>query len=349
MWIALIAAVNFTPRVSSPVYRFRPVLLALAAALWPALAQPQSASGPEAVAPGAYSERVEFELAEVATRVALVRAELELIRFEMGKPRDERQPVSVKDAVPREAFFQALTLLRKANRLAFEQRRQVGTLPAVPDAPISAADVYVVVDAALEQIRLVKNTLGIVDDPQTDPSQPEHTASGVYSAIVQANRQLNLLLDQQFTPSDVFQQVTTAVGLAAHLLGELPGAARTPPSAPAFERGKRPGDVYRRLIDCFRLIRRIAVLSGLEMLTLETSQGYDDDVTPSDVYDIAALVVSELSYLHSRLEDARPHREVYYPGRKFPSHVYQRAGILEKQLIEIERRVQETPAWLRKS
>ena len=286
-------------------------------------------------------------LPDVFAHVALVQAELELIRFEMGKPKNKQSAIVVKGAEPREAFFQALTLLRKANRLNFEYRREYGTIPDTPKGPISAADVYALVDAALERIRLVKSTLGITEPAESAHPDPDKTANDVYSAIVQANRQLNLLLDRQFTPSDVFQQVTLAVSLASHLLSQFPGAARTPPPAPAFERGKQPADVYRRLIACYHLIRQIAASSGLKMLTLETSEAHFEQVTPSDVYDLAALVVSELSYLHAQMEDAQPHREIYYPGRKFPSHVYQRAGILEKQLIDLERRVKEKPTWLR--
>ncbi len=48
--------------------------------------------------------------ADVFVRVALLRSELDLIRFEMGKPRDDRPELPVSDAAPREVFFQALTL-----------------------------------------------------------------------------------------------------------------------------------------------------------------------------------------------------------------------------------------------
>jgi hypothetical protein len=69
-------------------------------------------------------------------------------------------------------------------------------------------------------------------------------------------------------------------------------------------------------------------------------------VNASDVYDMATLVVSELSYLWSQLEDAPPPRPAYYPGRKFPSHAYQRAGLLERQLAELSALVDSNPRWL---
>ena len=111
----------------------------------------------------------------------------------------------------------------------------------------------------------------------------------------------------------------------------------------------RPRDVYLRLVGCFDRIRKIAAESDLKVLELEAegSQKAAENAEPSDVYDIASLLVSELAYLHSHLNEAKPPREVYFAGRKFPSHVYQRAGILELQLIRLEEVVAADPNWLR--
>lgn len=342
---AIIQSGSDRPDIS---YYLRLIILALGVMVYSGSIQAQeSIATKEGNSPIASNIKT-IGLPEVFAHVALVRAELELIRFEMGKPKNKQSELGVIDAEPREAFFQARTLIIKANRLSFEHRREYGTIPDSPKEPISVADVYALVDTALERIRLVKRTLGIFEQTDTLPPDPTKTASDIYSAIVQANRQLNLLLDRQFTPNDAFQQITLAISLASHLLGRFPGAAKTPPAAPDFIHGKQPADVYRRLMDCYRLTRQIATVSGFKMLTLETDENHFEEITPSDVYDLAALVVSELSYLHAQLENAQPHREIYYPGRKFPSHVYQRAGILEKQLTELERRVKENPAWLRK-
>ena len=61
---------------------------------------------------------------------------------------------------------------------------------------------------------------------------------------------------------------------------------------------------------------------------------------------MATLIVSELAYIHSRIADAQPPVRTYYPGHKLPSHVYQRAGILEVQLMELSKHVSATPDWL---
>ena len=80
---------------------------------------------------------------------------------------------------------------------------------------------------------------------------------------------------------------------------------------------------------------------------LQTSDDHTQYVTPSDVYDIASLLVSELAHIHSQLDSEKSPRRVYYPGRKFPSDIYQRAGILQAQLLELRGLVADHPDWLR--
>lgn len=286
-----------------------------------------------------------IDIADVCVQVELVRAELEVIRFVMGRPTNEQPEMAVSGVATREVYAQALTLFRKAERLGFEQTREHAPEPAAPTGEITSADVYRVVQSALERIRRVKEHLGIEQQIQPPPRDPSKTATEVFRAVVQANRQLNLLLDRRFAPSDVFEQVTRGVGYASRLLEHFPDATLLP-DPPEFEIGKRPGDVYRRLLDCFDRVRAIAKASGLEMLELEADETRIMAAEPSDVYDIASLLVSELAFLHSEVADARAPRPVYYVGRKFPSHVYQRAGILELQLVELEQWVQQNPDWL---
>jgi hypothetical protein len=193
----------------------------------------------------------------------------------------------------------------------------------------------------VERLRRVKGVLGSFEQSRERAREPAKTHSDVFRSIVQANRQVNLLLNQQYAPSDVFQQVTLAVGYAAQLRTQFPGTRM--PEAPAFERRKRPADVYHRLIECFARVRAVMQYSGLNALTLDR---HPETVTPSDVYDIASLIVSELSFLHSQLDGVLAPPDAYYPGRKFPADVYQRAELLEALLIDLQTLVETSPSWL---
>jgi hypothetical protein len=262
----------------------------------------------------------------------------------MGKSANALEHVRVGQVAPREAYFQELALFRKANRLCYEHTRTGVPDPEPPLGQIRPVDVYAVVDAALSRIRSVKEIIGIPETVEPQPRDASKTPTDVFSSTMLANQQLNLLLDQQFAPSDVFEQVTLAVGLTSQLLARFPGATRIAPT-PAYERGRRPADVYERLVRCFQRVRSIATVSQLDMGTL-TRVHSDDPVTPSYVYNMATLVVSELTFVHALIPDASAPVGTYYPGRKLPSHVYQRVGILEAQLAELEKHVREHPGWL---
>jgi hypothetical protein len=69
-------------------------------------------------------------------------------------------------------------------------------------------------------------------------------------------------------------------------------------------------------------------------------------VTSHDVYNLAAFIVSELRFLHAQADGALSPPEPYYPGRKFPSDVYQRAGLLEILLVDLQALVEAAPSWL---
>jgi hypothetical protein len=186
--------------------------------------------------------------------------------------------------------------------------------------------------------------MGIITAIEIQPHDPARTPTDVFLAIVQANRQLNLLLDQRFAPKDVFTQVSRAIGYSAQLLAHFPNAERIP-NPDALQHGRRPVDVFQRLVGCYERIRIIGEQSNIEMLYLD-AHAIDKDVAPSDVYDIASLVVSELAYLHTKLADAQTPRPVFDPGRKVPSDVFQRVSILESQLVTLNAETKMSPLWL---
>ncbi|MDH3772612.1 MAG: hypothetical protein OET79_16760, partial [Nitrospirota bacterium] len=126
--------------------------------------------------------------------------------------------------------------------------------------------------------------------------------------------------------------------------------AATPSGAsPPFERGKQPGEVFLRLVQCFKHVEEIARLSGTAVLHLDAKAANraveDFTIQPSDVYDLATLLVSDLTYLYGRLKDVPPLPSVPFPGRKFPSHVYQEAGVLLDHLRALEQQVRANPNW----
>ncbi|NIL98134.1 MAG: hypothetical protein GTO53_09980 [Planctomycetales bacterium] len=294
---------------------------------------------------GAADGHGKIQPADVFVRATQVREEIEQLRVELGKPVSVFQ-FEVRAASPREVYFQALTLLMKADRLAFEQLGRRTAPPARPSKPIAPQDVLTLVEAAQQRLRQVKEQLKIEQPVQAPPRDPTKTPTDVFRAIVQANRQLNVLLDQPFAPSDVYQQVQRASGLASVLASRL-GDTEFPRQLPEFQRGKRPADVYRQLLTCLAKIQKIFAKSDLKILDIEVPDAMIDQVTPSDVYDLASVLVAELAYLHGRYPEVEPPPTIFYPGRKFPSHVHQAARLLDRQLDWLAEQVSQQPSWLK--
>ncbi len=277
--------------------------------------------------------RADITPTDVFGEVFAVAHDIEQIRFYMGRPRNGQEAIGVTGVAPREVIYQAATLCEKTNRLSQELIREIGEKPAVPDKDVVPGDVFRMVELAHDRVRRIAEGLGLELTPAPTAPAGEKTPTDVYRAVVQLNRQINILLDQRFSPADVYQQVSLAIAHAANVRGRWPGQ-RIPPE-PAWELGRRPPDVYRRLLGCFDMVRRIAADEDLQVLELSVSDGSMGEATPSDVYDIASLLVSDLAYVDRVLNGSPPERKSWYPGRKVPSDVFQRVGILETQLIQI--------------
>ncbi len=285
--------------------------------------------------------------ADVLSRVQWVRKEIGLISKEIGKPEVAATDVSITGAAPREVYYWAETLYHKADRLAFELASTRGTKLQIVDATsLRPFHVWQNVDQALQSIQAVKTRLGIPEKIVEQESAKNTTPSDVFEALAQASHEINQLLIQRISPADVFQQVTVSVNTMAQLLGSLQENTRIP-NPPKFERFKTPNDVYKRLLDCYDLLSKIAQLSGVKILKFTVPEQSRAIRTPSDVYDLASLIVSELAYFHEQKLNKKLSVKAYFPGYKTPSHVFQRVGILKTQLKTLQHYVNDHPNWLK--
>lgn len=272
-------------------------------------------------------------------------AEVGVLLLEMGRAPAPRLDVDVSDVAPHEVLSLARTFRRKVDDLVFEQlRRRVEAPDVVVAGAATAGDVARELRTSLARLREVKAELGIEEETVV-PAGGAGDASDAFATLLGANRHLNQLLERGWRPREVFREVTLAVSLASEVLGRFPGATRLP-SAPPFERKKRPADVYMRLMGCFDLVREALTAAGVKVMKLDAKGVNPSLVQPSDVFDVASVIVAELRFLRARFTDKPLRYMPYAAGRKLPSHVYQRAGLLERQLEELVRRARARPERL---
>ena len=146
--------------------------------------------------------RTDITPTDVFAEVFATAHNIEQIRFYMGRPRNHQEAIGVAGVAPREVIYQAATLCEKTNRLGHELIREVGDKPAVPDKDIIPADVLHMVELAHARVRRIAEGLGLELTRGPAPPAGKKTPTDVYRAVVGLNRQINILLDRRFSPSE---------------------------------------------------------------------------------------------------------------------------------------------------
>ena len=265
--------------------------------------------------------------------------ELELVRERMGRPFDDSPRLPVSAVSELELYFQTQSLLRKANQLAQELAGAAPRSPGpAPSGDVGASDVYALLDDALAQIRVAAEAIGITERATFEQRVTSIAATGVFLVVIDVNRQLNQMLRVPISDAEVFEEVSSAITYAAALLAAYPGAT-TVPEAPAFDGYKRPADVYERLTECMDAVIRVAPKIGVPVLGLSARRNVPDDTEPGHAYDIARFLVADLAAFAQARGAPRARVALPAPKHVFSTEVYAHAGILLRQLEQLEQRL----------
>lgn len=255
--------------------------------------------------------------------------QIRAIREELGRSEDTRPVPEISGAEPREVYFEAIVTWRKTARLAAELG--VEAARPVPAAPalhgVLPGHVHQLLTGIAGQIADVEHRLGIFDRAAEPAVEADKQPSDVLVTLIRVNREISRTVERPFTPSDVFNTVALAMSYASRL-----GAK--PVEAAPYERRRQPAQCYASLETC--LTRAAALVSKRGGKAL-ASRGAPPDVQPSDVYDLANLVLGEVAFLHASTKDAAPvHAFEPTPnGHRLPSHVDQLGRTLEAQLAAL--------------
>jgi hypothetical protein len=234
----------------------------------------------------------------------------------------------ITDAKPRECYFEALATWQKTERLAAELGAPVARFPhtAPPITDTVPGHVLQVIDAVAARLDVIRTHLGISERPAEAPVDANRQPSEVLATLLRVNRELSRSLERPFTPSDVYR----VVALASTYAARLGGTAELAP----FERQRKPAHCYQRLTACHQALAAAIQKRGHAALS---ARGVPSDVLPGDVFDLASLVLGELTYLHAITPSAAPVHafEPLATGYRLPAHVDQLARTLEAQISTI--------------
>ena len=287
---------------------------------------------------GAAADARAVTSAHVYQAVGQISADVELLRETMGRPTSKMPPWIVDHALPRHALYQAQALFNNANQLGSQLGLATRDLPPMPDGEVAPADVLVVIRATHGLLDGARKRLGVNYGTDLPPLVAEQLPRDVLREIVQASRQLNLMLDEPVHPKDVYDQLESAT---AHVAGALTKEDAEPSYAPPppFEPRRTPVDVYRRVLECVGLAQKIGAKEGIEVLQLNLRMEMRrTDIGPSDSYHLATTLLAELVHLSMVLDTAPAGPPpIERPTYILPAHVYRMAGALRNELARLDR------------
>lgn len=298
---------------------------------------------------GLESQDVEGSVAtaDVYALALEIEAEIESLRWHMGRPPETRPLIQVENVSIRENFNQSLNLWRRVNQLGTELVGGGEVPPAIasPRAaeylPEHVYEVLAGVADRLQEIRAgsaIVASVSIAAEAEEAPVTRAGTPTDVFKSVIHSTRQVNRMLERPPQPGDVYQRVQQAVFYASEILAAVEEPRAFPP-LPAHQAGMRPGHVYNRLLEVAQRLSIAFEALGLDMLTPPPpGNTIDQSLVPGDVLDIATLLLTEIEYLHSRTSNARVPILAEHPGRRWPSDVYRLAGVLDEQTLHIMNR-----------
>ena len=315
------------------------------AAAWSML----GAEAPDAAGEGAGGTGEEVLPGHVFQAARQLHFELVALRFVLEQPPLPASSASLRVAAasPRHVFTQAQVLFRKTHQLAEEVAegnalsldeldvdwRRSTPRPAPEGRETRPRDVLRLVMDSQERIEallgLLNVNVSLRDPPELDPAL---RPSDVLEEVLKIKRQLNRMMERKYSMRNVYAQLQAAINYAGDLGGGYP-------ALPAPSGAAQPLEVYRRLVASLGLLRDFGARADIQAIDLRSEGEYAaEEVTPSDVYDFATMVVGELRHMAERRQapgTVPPRGEYTMPRTVLPRHVLALIGVLETQLAEL--------------
>ena len=294
------------------------------------------------------AESAEVAPADIHRAIENFRLELEALRWVADEPKLAAPPWAAREAAPRHLFWQAQELYRRTFQLSEELAggsslslaadtwRRSQPRPAPQGRAIRLADVQRLLADAHDRLRALLRLRNIrVSLATAQPEEAPLSNNRALAQIVQASRQVSLMLGRSMPPRDVYNRMLMAIDQAGNLSDGLY------PALPPLTEGDQPADVHLRLIECLRLLPTAPAAEGVSLLVLDLEAEMRlQNVTPADNYDLATALISDLAYLGQRLDAAYsplPRGEYRAPRMVLPSHVQRLVGVLQEQMLALAR------------
>lgn len=276
------------------------------------------------------------------------KAKLELIAKYMGRDFTVFQPFNVKNVSLRQLLFQSNELYKKLNVLYFEItgfEYKVAEL-SIKQGEVTKADLAFSLNKISEIIDSIIKFLSIESDLEViDKKTSSASLSTLFYRLRALNQISNQLLERDAQPSEVFQNVTLAVYYSGEILKSMSGEDLSIQQI-ELSKNKYPKDVFKLLMKVLEKLLIIARQLDIDTLEISRIKNLDNlKITPNEVKELSLFILVELEIVCAQKGIQIDNILSIYPGKKYPSDVYRRGEMLDKQIDKILRYVKSHPEW----
>lgn len=261
-----------------------------------------------------------------------IEAELEALRYYMGKPLIQKIPFQINESQVSDIYFISLSIFEKANNLSFEFTRTLTDYPNVIFKNVQLNDISEILSNVLQRITLIRSQLPIKLEKKPITPISEITPEILLNKLLIMSRQLDILQDTPTQSTLVYEKLTEAIYLAGAVLEAIPNTTDYP-TPQEYEGGKTNADVYQKTQSLYQEVAKLLTNEKLSQSQLEFI--LTPNIIANDIYDLLSIIVARLSDIYSRIKNPQQPFPTIYPGRKFPSDVYQRLSVLEQQIQQL--------------
>ena len=273
-----------------------------------------------------------IKASDVLARLLLVHENFEVIRLYMGRPAPTKPLFRAEGVSNVEMFFLGTTLKEQALRLRFELMRTEEHSHAHPPDTPTLNELFLVLDETLVIAMQIQKHLDVKSNV-SERVQPESvTITDVANQVFRTGTLLRQMLNSTNSGSDAFLAVTMGVNQLMALHRKY--TKKLMPDEPLFVPNKTPDDVFSVLMESYKKIHNLWKPKG-QVGMFKLIRQSDRSVGLDDVSELATLLAAQVRRLLMLLKVKRQLDHKGFFGRKFPSHIHQRAALMNAIVGEL--------------
>jgi len=224
--------------------------------------------------------------------------EVQLIKKHFGITKEAKPKKINTKMLTRHTRGRAYEIFSKVNILRVKNGLPTVEPPNMePTTELNAKYTYGQLERLLAEIHILKFHFGINKKVKPSKISSHKTVADTYNYLGRVSAELDTINGEAFTPSHVFSEAMRIYEDMGAILLHLEKDDYTIP--PRKLKQAKPQDTYELALDLLNTLKSLILQSGIKSIDFYAFER--TNVTPSDVYEITQLILSELQVIKASI------------------------------------------------